>query len=125
MDAYGYILKGLAGKVPQEYIPSLIGVDSSHPADTTLAAYFERIELKDRTITSITTSKYISYDNVTEADPNPSINDVILMVRTPRGGYYIPKGELEEIAAFHHDDDTFDKLNELYGKLVEQFRKSA
>lgn len=109
MDAYGYLFKGYAGKVSADYFPSLIG----SPDDTTHGnaddAYFERIEISDRHISDITISRWRVWDN------GPAgVSDFILAVRGRGGSYYIPKAELEEIAASNQDDETFELLAKLF-----------
>lgn len=109
MDAYGYLFKGYAGKVSPDYFPSLIG----SPAGTTHGngddAYFERIEISDRHISDISISRWSCFNN-----DGAAVSDPILAVRGRAGSYYIPKAELEEIAAANQDDETFELLAKLF-----------
>jgi hypothetical protein len=67
--------------------------------------YFDRIDIADRTITSLAVSRWVTYDSSTTPEQDP-----ILEVRSPAGGYYIPLSELVEIAAANQDDETFEML---------------
>jgi hypothetical protein len=104
MDAHGYRLAGNSATTAPEEFPSLIGVDPNGLTNRP-DPYFARFEVEDRTITSLAFSRWVTYDSVTFPDQDP-----ILEVRSPIGGYYIPLSELEEIAAAHQDDDTFEMI---------------
>lgn len=103
MDAYGYLFKGFDGKVSADYVPSLIGIATVGPD-----AYFERVDLDTRRITALAVSRYLTEEG-----------DVIFEARNSDAKrFYIPKAELEELAAFHHDDDTFEMINALVSRRV-------
>ncbi len=104
MDAYGYRLAGNEKTRSPEDFPSLIGVDPNGLKNRP-DPYFDRIDITDRTITSLAYSRWVTYDSVTTPQQDP-----ILEVRSPGGGYYIPLSELQEIAAAHQDDDTFEMI---------------
>ena len=102
MDAHGYLFRGFAGKVSPDYIPSLIGCTPDAVHGTNSDAYFERVEITDRTILKITSSRWWSFDSAIEPDGDP-----IVIIEAPIGSYYLPLSELEEIAASNQDDDTW------------------
>jgi hypothetical protein len=105
MDQHGYILKGNSKTAPTDYIPSLIGVDETQTNASRGDPYFERVDIADRRISSLSVSRWVSYDSLPL-----EYRDPILAVQSPHGAYYIPASELHEIAAFHHDDDTIEML---------------
>jgi hypothetical protein len=105
MDQHGYTLKGNSKTAPTDYIPSLIGVDQQQPAASRNDPYFERVEIKDRRITGLSVSRWVSYDSLPLQHRDP-----ILAVQSPNGAYYIPATELYEIAAANHDDDTIEMI---------------
>lgn len=109
MDAYGYILKGNATSVRPDYVPSLIGIDAGTFTSSNRDPYFERVEITDRTITSLAVSRWITFGD----SATPTTIDPILEVKAPGTAYYIPRSELYEIAAFHHDDDTIEMIDTL------------
>jgi hypothetical protein len=111
MTAHGYILKGNSKTAQPDYIPSLIGIDTGTFTPNKTNPYFERIDITDRTITSLAASRWNVFDSLVTG--TETALDPILEVRGPRLSYYIPKSELFEIAAFNHDDDTIDMLNAL------------
>jgi hypothetical protein len=106
--SHGYLFKAYAHNAPAGYIPSLIG--DMAPGNNGRPAYFEMIEIADRRIDSMVVSRWVS-----EGQPeNP-----ILQCRHPKGhSYYIPKNELEDIAAENSDDDTFEMLALLFKRRV-------
>jgi hypothetical protein len=111
MEAYGYVFKGYAGKIDPEYIPSLIGSPVGATAGSATDAYFERVEINNRRITDLSISRYCVFDN------GPAgTSDVIFAIRGPIGSYYLPRRELEEIAAAHQDDDTIEMIAALVRK---------
>lgn len=109
MDAHGYVIAGNAKTAKTDFIPSLIGVDQAQLNPTFRDVYFERIDLPDRRVGSLTVTRWVSYDSL----PNDH-RDPILGVKRPDGkSYYIPYSELYEIASFNHDDDTIEMLEAL------------
>jgi hypothetical protein len=111
MDAFGYILAGNARTAAADFIPSLIGVATAQLPASKSDLYFNRIDVADRTITSIAVSPYVTYDSLPL-----EVRDPILAVKGPEFSYYIPRSELEEIAAANGDDDTFALLAKLGGR---------
>lgn len=109
MDAHGYLFKGKAGSSLPDLYPSLIGALPGSTNASNGDAYFDRIDLADRTVKRIIVSKWLVWDNGAAA-----VSDPILQVQSPAGTYYIPKSELEEIAAANHDDDTWEMLAALF-----------
>lgn len=109
MDAYGYRLAGNSITASPDYVPSLIGVDPNQLRANARDPYFERIEVSDRRITALAISRYVTYDSLPLDHRDP-----ILEIKSPAGNYYIPKSELEEIAGFHQDDETFEMLADLF-----------
>lgn len=105
MDAFGYRLSGNTRTVSLDYVPSLVGVDPNQLRASAADPYFERFEITDRSITSLSFSRWVTYDSLPE-----KFRDPILEVRSPGGNYYIPRSELEEIAAAYQDDDTFEMI---------------
>jgi hypothetical protein len=108
MDAFGYILAGNARTAPADFYPSLIGVSEDQRSAGRADPYFNRIDVTDRRITEIAVSPYVTYDSLPLEHRDP-----ILAVKGPGGNYYIPRSELEEIAAANQDDDTFALLAKL------------
>lgn len=106
MDAHGYRLAGNSRTASTDYIPSLVGVDPQQVSPTARDPYFERIEITDRRITSLSVSRWVTYDSLPEL-----VRDPILEVKGPGGNYYIPCTELVEIAAANQDDETFAMLS--------------
>lgn len=104
MDAHGYRLAGNEKTASPDAFPSLIGVDP-FGCKARPDPYFDRIDITDRSITSLSISRWVTYDSATLPQQDP-----ILEVRSPAGGYYIPRSELEEIAAANQDDETFELL---------------
>lgn len=109
MDAHGYRLAGNTKTVAPDYVPSLVGVDTQQVRASATDPYFERIEIADRTIASLSITRWVTYDSLPLSDRDP-----ILGVKGPAGSYYIPKSELEEIAAANQDDETFELINALF-----------
>jgi hypothetical protein len=113
MDAHGYRLIGNEKTVSVETFPSLIGVDpfgnKARPDP-----YFDRVDITDRRITSLSISRWVTFDSAATPEQDP-----ILEVRSPSGGYYIPRSELVEIAAANQDDETFEMLAVLKGRRVQ------
>ncbi len=106
MEAFGYTLKGKAERLSTDFTPSLIGVGVNASEPSPQDMYFERIEFTDRTIASISKTDWVNYDSAPLTGRDP-----ILKIRRPDGsGYYIPLSELQELAAFHQDDETFELL---------------
>lgn len=104
MDAHGYRLAGNSTTRSPDDFPSLIGVDPNGLKNRP-DPYFDRFDIADRSITSLSISRWVTYDSVTTPQQDP-----ILEVRSPVGGYYIPLSELEEIAAANQDDETFEMI---------------
>lgn len=113
MDAYGYRLAGNEKTAAPDTFPSLIGVDQNG-LKSRPDPYFDRIDITDRTISSLSVSRWVTYDSVDTPEQDP-----ILEVRSPSGGYYIPRSELIEIAAANQDDETFEMLAALRGRRVQ------
>lgn len=109
MDAHGYKLSGNTKTVAPDYVPSLVGVDPNQLRASATDPYFERIDITDRTITSLAISKWVTYDSLPLDHRDP-----ILAVKSPGGNYYIPKSELVEIAAANQDDDTIELITALF-----------
>lgn len=104
--SHGYLFKTYASKASADYIPSLVGVPA--PGQSTDTGYFERIELQDRYIGAMSVSRWVTEEG-----------DTILAVSGRKGKtYYIPKSELEEIAAENQDDDTWDMLTAISKKRI-------
>ncbi len=100
---HGYLFKAYAKRAAPEYIPSMIGTPVN--GSSAEPSYYERIEVSDRAVNALSKTQYVV----------EGTSDPILQVRHPKGSlYYIPKSELEEIAAAHQDDDIFDMLNALF-----------
>src|SRR4051812_13438687 len=107
MDAHGYRLAGNENTAAPDIFPSLIGVDANG-LKTRPDPYFARIDINDRTISSLSISRWVTYDSAATPEQDP-----ILEVRSPAGGYYIPLSELVEIAAANQDDETFEMIASL------------
>lgn len=89
------------------FVPSLIGTPISGSAAS--EAYYVRHELPTRRITTMAKTHYVEQET----------KSPIVAIRLDNGAsYYIPKDELEEIAAAHQDDDIFSMLNSLYHSRV-------
>lgn len=106
MQAYGYMLKGKASHLSPDYIPSLIGTSPEAVEAGPEDMYFEMVEFDDRRIESIALTKWVNFDSLPLTGRDP-----IVIVKRPDGkGYYITVSELQDIAAFHQDDETFELL---------------
>jgi hypothetical protein len=113
MTAYGYAFKSYASKARPDYIPSMIGAELGNTTAKQDDAYFERIEVTDRQVVSIQTTRWFLFDSADRPDGN---SEPIVQVKGRSGNYYITLSELEEIAAENHDDDTFAMIG-LYKQI--------
>lgn len=106
MQAFGYILKGKASHLSTDYIPSLIGTPAGAIEASPDDMYFEMIEFDDRRIKSIAVTKWVNFDST----PLDNRDPILIVKRPDDKGYYITLSELQDIAAFHQDDETFELL---------------
>lgn len=89
MLTHGYRLVYNAKTAPTDYIPSLIAIDEHQLGPNAKDLYFESVELPKHTITSISYSRWVSYDST------PSLTrDPIVGIKAGALSYYVPYSEL-------------------------------
>lgn len=103
MDAHGYTLTSNSKTSSPDYIPSLVGVSTDINPNSSRDVYFDRVDLPNHTITSLSLSRWVSIDD----------NDPILGVKFGTRSYYIPAAELHELATANDDTETLEMLGAL------------
>jgi len=99
---HAYVFHSYARRNPQvDFVPSLICYPMNGAAAS--EAYYKRVELSSRRITAMAKTNFLT-----------DTQSPLIAIRMDGGSYYIPKDELEEIAAEHHDDDIFEMINSLF-----------
>lgn len=89
--AYGYTLVGKAGRLSPDYVPSLIGVGYRQEEPGPDDMYFERAEDVSIDDLTLARSQWVNYDSLPAGSRDP-----ILALKSARGSFYCPAGELRE-----------------------------
>ena len=101
MLTHGYRLVYNAKTAPTDYIPSLIAIDEHQLGPNAKDLYFESVELPPHTITSISQSRWVSYDST----PSKT-RDMIVGIKAGPLSYYVPYSELVALL----DDEACDPI---------------
>lgn len=90
---YGYKLVGKAGRLPLDYVPSLIGIRYKQEEPSPEDVYFEQIEtagfLTGDESVDVKLSQWLAYDEVSSECKDP-----ILEVRSGTLAFYCPASDL-------------------------------
>ena len=105
MLAHSYRLACNAKTAPSDYIPSLVGIDPQQVSPAGSDTYFTRQDEIEFTVTSISFSRWVTYDSL----PLP-YRDPIMGLKTSRGAFYLPYSELRECAVASNDQDVLELL---------------
>lgn len=108
--AHGYSIFGKAGRL-EDFIPSLIGIKRTQENASDNDLYFVRYEIEEmntKEIAEVALSHYVCFDSLPANQRDP-----ILTVKGQGISFYIPAGELIEIAKEHGDKELCKTIQEL------------
>lgn len=109
MNTHGYRLVANSKTASPDFFPSLVGLERDQVTPAGTDTYFERVEIEDAEITTITISRWVSYEN---------ISDPILGAKLAKGpSFYIPASELVANAIEANDTTVLAMLAKLPGIL--------